>query len=132
MLGAFLFSTAADAGRPSKEGDPPPPWSMRTYIVAFLYRGPTRPADDKAGEEIQRGHLAHLARLIEQGKLLIVGPLLDKTELRGICVFDSTSAEEVQSLCDADPAIRAGTLRSELHPWYAAKGLGIVKAAERG
>lgn len=117
------------AGQPSGQGDPPPEWSMRTYVVGFLFRGPSPPGDPQAGAELQRGHLANIARLHQEGKIILAGPFLDKTDLRGIFLFDATSVEEAQALCDTDPAIRAGSLRVELHPWYSAKGIGIAPSA---
>ena len=114
-----------DAGRPSKEGDPPPTWAMRTYVLGFIYRGPNRITDEKAADELQRAHLANNRRLADEGKLILAGPFLDKTDLRGVWLFDVETVEEAQALCDSDPAIQAGTLRVELHPWYSAKGIGI-------
>ncbi|HSP14517.1 MAG TPA: hypothetical protein VLV78_07190 [Thermoanaerobaculia bacterium] len=32
---------------------------------------------------------------------------------------------EAQQLADNDPAVKAGRLRIELHPWYAAKGIRV-------
>jgi myo-inositol-1(or 4)-monophosphatase len=115
------------AGKPSEKGDPPPESAMRKYVVGFLYRGPTRPSDPKVADELQRGHLANIARLHDAGKIILAGPFLDKTDLRGIFLFDVESVEEAQALCDTDPAIQAGSLRVELHPWYSAKGIGIVQ-----
>jgi hypothetical protein len=48
---------------------------------------------------------------------------LDNTELRGIYVFNVKSIEEAQKLCETDPAIKAGSLEMELHPWYGSAAL---------
>jgi len=129
MMLPFLMSTATNPGRPSKEGDPPPTWSMRTYVLALIYRGPNRIEDEKASAELQRAHLANNARLADEGKLILAGPFRDNTDLRGIWLFDAETVEQAQAWVDTDPAIRAGTLRVELHPWYSAKGIGIRSEA---
>lgn len=116
------------AGTPSEKGDPPPAWAMRTYVVGFLFRGPNQITDEKAADDLQRAHLANIARLHKEGKIILAGPFRDDTDLRGLFLFDVTTVEEAQALCDTDPAIQAGSLRVELHPWYSAKGVGIVEA----
>lgn len=93
---------AAPPGRPSKSGEPPPAWSMRTYVVTFLYRGPNQVTDERVADELQRGHLANMSRLHEEGKLILAGPFRDDGDLRGIGVF-------------------------EVRPWYSAKGIGIAR-----
>lgn len=113
-------------GIPSETGDPPPPWSMRTYIISFLYRGAYHPADPVKAEELQREHLAHISRLFREGKAIAVGPFLDDTDLRGICIFDSESVDEVRAICLTDPGVRAGAFRVEVHPWYGPKGITFV------
>lgn len=135
MLGVFLMlgatgagageKTKAAPGRPSAKGDPPPELEMRTYVLALIYRGPTPESDPEKSQDLFRGHMANIARLHGEGKLILAGPMLDKTDLRGIFLFDLDSVEEARKLCDTDPAIRAGALRVELHPWYSAKGIGI-------
>jgi myo-inositol-1(or 4)-monophosphatase len=117
----------ADSGRPSSKGDPPPEFEMRTYVLCLIYRGPTPAADPEQSKELFRGHMANIARLHEEGKLILAGPMMDKTDLRGIFLFDLESVEEARKLCESDPAIQAGSLRVELHPWYSAKGIGISR-----
>jgi len=33
--------------------------------------------------------------------------------------------EEAELLCANDPAVKAGRLRIELHPWFSAKGIRV-------
>ncbi|HZE19280.1 MAG TPA: YciI family protein [Candidatus Angelobacter sp.] len=113
-------------GIPSESGAPPPRWSMRTYVVSFLYRGAYQPADPAKAEELQREHLVHISRLLREHKAIVVGPLLDDSDLRGICIFDSESVEEIRTICLTDPGVRAGAFRVEVHPWYGPKGITFV------
>ena len=47
-------------------------------------------------------------------------------ELRGIYIFNVTSVEEARALTATDPAIKAGRLEMELHPWYGSAALQMV------
>ena len=116
-------------GVPTKAGDPPPQWAMRTYVLVLIYRGPTKIENEEEAAAMQRAHLASNARLHEEGKLILAGPFRDKTDLRGIFLFDSESVDEVAGWCNEDPGIRSGWLRVEIHPWYSARGITIVPPA---
>jgi uncharacterized protein YciI len=98
---------------------------MRQYVVGFLYRGPNPIEDPDESKAMMRGHLANIQRLHDEGKIILAGPYLSKTDLRGYFLFDTDSVEAAQGWCDSDPAVAAGVFRVELHPWYSAKGIGI-------
>jgi uncharacterized protein YciI len=53
--------------------------------------------------------------LREEGKLSIVCPINDETEVKGIGIF-STSEEETKRIMDEDPAVKAGIFTYETHP----------------
>lgn len=99
---------------------------MTTYVVGFLYRGTAwTPERTPEVEKLQEGHMANIKRLADEGKLVLAGPFSDGGDLRGLFVFKTDSVEEAKAWCDTDPAVKAGRLRVELHPWYSAKGIGI-------
>jgi uncharacterized protein YciI len=105
-------------------------YEMTTYYVGFLYRGPSwSPGSTPEAQKIQEAHLANIQRLADEGKLLLAGPFSDDGDLRGMFVFQVASMEEAKALCDTDPAVKAGRLRVELHPWYSAKGINVPKPA---
>jgi uncharacterized protein len=95
---------------------------MKTYYMALLKKGPYQPTDTAEVNSIQRGHMAHIRKMAADGKLVMAGPFLDNGELRGIFIFDVTSMEEAQALTAADPAVKAGKLIMELHPWMTQRG----------
>ena len=64
-------------------------------------------------------------KLNQAGKLVVAGPFSDNTELRGMLIFKLNSVDEARELMQADPAIQAGRLTLELHPWFAATGLRV-------
>lgn len=95
---------------------------MQKYFVAFLKRGPERSQGEEAAARIQKEHLAHLAKLYEEGKTSLTGPFGDDGDIRGIVVFNTATIEEARELAGQDPAVKAGRLVIEIHPWWTAKG----------
>ena len=99
---------------------------MKKYVMAFLKAGPNRNQDSAAAARLQSAHLAHIRRMAEAGKLVIAGPFLDENDIRGIYIFNVESIEEAKALTSADPAVKAGRLVMELHPWYGSAALQKV------
>jgi uncharacterized protein len=100
------------------------PQNMTVYYLRLLKRGPLwTPEETPEVERLQAAHLAHGQKLHEAGKLILNGPLLDNGDLRGVGIFRVSSLEEAQALSDADPAVQAGRLVSELHPWMVFRGI---------
>lgn len=104
--------------------DAPAQVEMRTYVVGFLHRGPKwTPGETPELVALQEAHLANIRWLAEAGQLLLAGPFIDDTDLRGMFVFDLDSVEKARELCATDPAVKAGRLTVELHPWLGPKGI---------
>ena len=91
--------------------------------MAFLKKGPNRDRDSLEAVNLQRAHLDNISQLAEEGKLSLAGPFLDDGEIRGIYIFNVETIEEARELTQTDPAIQAGSLVMELHPWYGSAGL---------
>lgn len=98
-------------------------YGMRQYVIAFLKAGPNRDQDSTRAAELQRAHLENITRMAEEGDLVLAGPFLDNGEIRGIYVFDVKTVEEARKLTETDPAVQAGRLEMELHPWYGSAAL---------
>jgi uncharacterized protein YciI len=114
---AAYTSAAAQSSAPGGE--------MKTYYLVFLKKGPNRIQDSLTAEKIQEGHMAHLVKMGNEGKLCMAGPFGDDGDIRGICVYDVSSEAEALSLAGDDPAVKAGRLAVEIHPWYAMKGSSL-------
>ena len=99
---------------------------MKTYVMAFLKAGPNRNRPREEAQKLQAAHRANINRLAAEGKLVLAGPFADDGELRGIYVFDVTTTAEAEALTRTDPAIQAGQLVMELHPWHATAGLMTI------
>lgn len=96
---------------------------MKKYVMAFLKKGPKRDQDSATAVEIQKGHMANINRMAEEGKLILAGPFLDDGDIRGIYIFNVQTVEEAEALTKTDPAIQSGRLVMELHPWYGSAAL---------
>jgi uncharacterized protein YciI len=96
---------------------------MRRYVMAFLKSGPDRPADRQRARELQAAHLANIRRMAEQGRLVLAGPFMDDGDIRGIYVFATDDVEQAREWTETDPAVQAGSLVMELHPWYGSAAL---------
>ena len=96
---------------------------MKQYVLAFLKGGPNRDQNAEAAAALQRAHLDNIHHLAETGKLILAGPFLDDGDIRGIFVFDVRTVEEAAALTATDPAVKAGRLIMELHPWYGSAAL---------
>ena len=92
--------------------------TIRQYWFVMLLKGENRTQDSIAAAKIQDGHMANIRRLYADGKLKVAGPFGDEGIWRGIFIFDCETKEEVEQLLNTDPAIAAGRLAYELHPWY--------------
>jgi len=125
---AFLAASAAVALAAGPED-----YEMATYQVAFYRKGPawtlsTTPEHQK----LQSEHLAHIGKMADSGKLILAGPFSDGGDLRGMLIFRVDSAEEAKALAEQDPAVKAGRLILEWHPWFAAKNITVTAKKEGG
>ena len=102
-------------------------YQMKQYFMVFLKAGSNRTQDSVTVSKIQEGHLNNIRRLFNEKKLLIAGPFLDEGLYKGIFIFDVTTVEEVNQLLTTYPAIKAGRLDYEIHPWFGPGNIVIQK-----
>lgn len=106
-------------------------YEMTTYYLVLLYRGPNSTAEvTPETQRIQEAHMANIGRMADEGKLIMAGPMAEDGKLRGIFVFRVGSLQEAQALAAEDPAVKAGRLVPEVHPWYTAKNIRVYPTAE--
>ena len=98
---------------------------MQQYFIAFLKTGPKRDQSEEEANKLQEAHMAHLGRMYELGYADISGPFGDDGEIRGITIYNTPTLAMADSLANLDPAVKAGRLVIEVHPWWAAKGFPL-------
>jgi uncharacterized protein YciI len=65
--------------------------------------------------------MANIRAMWEAKKLIVAGPFGDDGDLRGVFLFQVASLEEAKALAATDPAVKAGRLAVEIHPWWVEK-----------
>jgi uncharacterized protein YciI len=119
-----LAQSAFDAALASKlKADD---YGMRVYVMAFLKAGPNRNRSREEAQKLQAAHMANINRMAAEGKLVLAGPFEDDGPIRGIYIFDVPTVAEAEALTRSDPAIQAGSLVMELHPWYGSAAVMMV------
>ncbi len=92
---------------------------MVIYQMALLSRNAGAGAESR-GVDKQRA--TYIEELIRAGKLIASGPFEGDGKMSEVLFFQNVSSEEARALIENHPAVKAGRLAFEIHPWWAAKG----------
>ena len=96
-------------------------YDMKQYFFVMLSRGENLSHDSATAARIMEGHMSNMQKLADMGKLIVAGPFGDRGDWRGIFIMDVKTKEEAEELVKSDPAVVAGRLKYEIHPWWTAK-----------
>jgi uncharacterized protein YciI len=99
--------------------NPGVPDKMRTYQIVLLKNVWSEPPSTWEEREAQ---LRQMDAMGKAGKLSVAGPVLEGSDLAWVYVF-SVAAEEADNILASVPAIKAGKLIAERHPWMVAEGV---------
>jgi len=89
------------------------------FQMAIMKKGPEWVSTkEPERNQIRQQHLANVLSLLDSGKAVITGPFDDDTDLAGIFILRASSTAEAKSWVDADPAVKAGLMVPEMHPWW--------------
>lgn len=116
---------AASAKETAPAAAPALPPGMKQYWFVMLKKGPKRdhPADE--AQRLQAGHMANIRAYADKGQLQIAGPFMNDGDWRGIFILDVPDRGAAEAMCHDDPAVQAGRLVCEIHPWMSQKGASL-------
>jgi len=99
---------------------------MSTFVFRLIAPRPTF-ALDMTDEErsIMGRHAEHWQPLIDAGRMVAFGPVLDGTGSWGLGVVEADDEDEVRAFAQADPVVTTGTARIEVGKMLA----GFVRPA---
>ena len=96
-----------------------PQHKLVQFQMAIMKKGPAwASTKEQERNQIRQQHLANVLSLLESGKAVITGPFGDDTDLAGIFILRASSTAEAKSWVDGDPAVKAGLMVPEMHPWW--------------
>jgi hypothetical protein len=85
----------------------------REYTVVLVKAGGQYGRE--GGDAVVWEHGRRNFSLRADGLMSIVCPVVDDTDLCGVCIFDAP-VERTRQLMDEDPGVRAGVFTYEVHP----------------
>jgi uncharacterized protein YciI len=100
-------------------------YGMRSYVLVILKTGPNdeKIVDKDKRAELFKGHFSNMARLSEEGKLVLAGPLMEDKPKRGLFIFNVKTIDEAKQLVETDPTIEAGIFVFEMTKYYGSAAL---------
>ncbi|MGE4289661.1 MAG: DUF6265 family protein [Salinivirgaceae bacterium] len=100
-------------------------YGMKSYFLVILKTGTNTTTNKALIAESFRGHLDNIGKLVEEGKLIVAGPLgKNESSYRGIFILHNIdSLTEVEALLETDPAIKNQLLAYEIYNWYGSAAL---------
>ena len=92
-------------------------------VALLILRAEAPKLSEKEENALQDAHIAHLAKLHDEGILLAAGPILGSPnrELRGLSIFRG-SLDGVKARADQDPGVLAGRYTHQFFPWIVPGG----------
>jgi uncharacterized protein YciI len=92
------------------------------FHMALLKLGPNwKGVDSPQQTKIHSEQKAYFEELVKSGKAVLGGPFEDDGDIKGLYVFRAKNADEARAWVEDDPAVKAGHLTVEMHPWWSAE-----------
>jgi uncharacterized protein YciI len=144
MMAALVLSSGLAAPRPATAGEPEATtpaafdavlaervgadaYGMRKYVLVVLKSSTTPVPEGEARKAMFAGHFANMARLAEEGTLVLSGPFLeDPAGWRGLFVLAVEDLAAAERIVATDPVVAQGEMVAEYHPWYGSATLALV------
>jgi uncharacterized protein len=99
--------------------EPPKPKAKQfIYVLHLVPRLYSDSAWTKEDEMALDRHLARFKHAIETGELIMAGRTMEPGgKTFGIAIFEAADEEAAQKFMESDPAVVAGLMTAELHPF---------------
>jgi len=94
----------------------PAPDRLKFIYLLRLSRPEAFIAPTPDEEAVISVHFQRLQEALRQGHLILAGPCLDGAF--GVVILYASSLEEARAFMEADPAVRDGVMKAELHPFH--------------
>jgi uncharacterized protein len=99
-------------------------YGMKSYVLAILKTGSNTTSEKAFIDSCFRGHMSNIRRLVDEGKLIVAGPLgKNENSYRGIFILNVSTIAEAEKLVQTDPAINSKLLDVDLYGWYGSAAL---------
>lgn len=100
-------------------------YGMKSYFFVILKTGTNTTTDSELIGESFKGHMKNIHKLVEEGKLVVAGPLVkNENNYRGIFILNNINdTAAAEALLLTDPAIKNGLLDYEIFTWYGSAAL---------
>jgi uncharacterized protein YciI len=105
---------------------------LHQYCWGFLnVHGERAEIPQERAMEIQKGHMAHMERMADLGRLLAAGPIATPGGPRGLLVYRCDSAAQAGEWTGHDPAVVNKRLQVEMYRWTSPGIWGEPLASKR-
>jgi uncharacterized protein YciI len=116
-IAACLIVVQPASAQESKT-DKPKQFIYVLHLVTRLYDDKAWTEDDKAA--VQR-HFNRFKDAVKTGQLILAGRTLETGEKTfGVAIFEAADENAARAFMNADPAVIAGVMTAELHPFSVA------------
>lgn len=97
----------------------PPEPKLVQFQMVLLKLGPNwQSTKEDVKDRVIREHATSLASMLESGKAVIVGTIVDDPVRFAVFILRAASTEEAKTWTDSDAAVKAGLFTPEIHPWW--------------
>jgi len=88
------------------------------FLLKLIAPRPTFATDMTAEEmQIMQDHATYLKRYMDQGTVIVMGPVQDPKASYGVAILEVSSEDEAKSIIAKDPTILSGRgFRYEIYP----------------
>ena len=99
-------------------------YGMKTYTLVILKSGTNNSGDKDARDQAFEGHMKNINALVEQGKLIVAGPIdTNENNYRGLFILTEPDIEKAKVLIKSDPAVAQNYLDADVYTWYGSAAL---------